>query len=132
MSESKRWWRYDPGDGRCKHRWHYDYAGHVREGRRWVAKCPKSLHSDKAEAALNTGVEYHDERDHQGHPSRIYAVIGGVVYRAMPTLAGISYHGFPERVRDLPPDKALEDAILDLAEREGTRKEVEKWFKASE
>ncbi len=125
-------WEYDAGDGRCKHLWHNDHAGYVVEGRRRVYKCPKSLHSAKAEAALNKGHEYHDERGGDDHPSRIFAVIDGVVYRAMPTRPGISYHGFPERARELPPDEKLRTAILDLAEADGSRKEVEKWFKEND
>jgi hypothetical protein len=124
-------WKYDSGDNRCKHRWHKDEAGHLMEGRRLVGKCPKSLDPVKAEDALNSGYPYFDERDGEHtFPSRIFAVIDGVVYRAMPTMPGVSYHGFPELARSLPPDDTLKAAILDLAVADGSRKEVEKWLKS--
>lgn len=121
-------WTYDPGDGRCKHRWNRNYAGHVREGKRLVGKCPKTLNHARAEAALNAGFDYFDRRGNGSHPSRIFAVIDGVVYGAMPTMPGVSYHGFPELAADLPPDPAVYHAILGLAEADGSRKEVEKWL----
>lgn len=121
-------WTYDPGDGRCKHRWNRNYAGHVPQGNRIIGKCPKNLGHPRAELALNTGFEYYDRRRSKDYPSRIFAVIDGVVYRAMPTLPGISYHGFPELASDLPPDPEVRAAILAMADIEGSRKEVEKWL----
>ena len=122
-------WTYDRGGGRCKHRWHNDYAGHERVGRRLVGKCPKSIDQDAAQSALDSGYEYFDERDKATYPSRIFAVVGGVVYRAMPTQPGVSYHGFPELAEHLPPDETLRTAILELAEADGSRRKVEKWLR---
>lgn len=124
-------WKYDSGGNRCKHRWHKGHAGHVTQGRRLVGKCPNTLTDADAEAALNAGYEYFDARDEeQTFPSRIFAVIDGVVYRAMPTVPDVSYHGFPELARDLPPDEDLKAAILELADADGSRKEVAKWLKS--
>ena len=123
-------WKYDPGVGRCKHRWNRDEAGHVWVGNRRVGKCPKSLRPEDAEAALNLGFEYFDERNtNDDYPSRIFAVVDGVVYRAMPTVPGVSYHGFPELASDLPPDPELRRGILKLADADGSRKEVERWLR---
>lgn len=100
-------------------------------GNRTVGKCPKSFTIEFAEAALNSGYEYFERRRPVGYPSRIFAVIKGTVYRAVPTLAGVSYHGFPElKPDDLPPDPAVKEAILDLAAADGSREEVEQWFKS--
>jgi hypothetical protein len=93
-----------------------------------VGKCPKSFGADQAEVALNSGFEYYGRRDDEGHPGRIFAVVGGVVYRAMPTLPGVSYHGFPELAADLPNDPVLHAAILELADSDGSREEVQEWL----
>lgn len=127
--EEKPRWTYDPGEGRVKHRWNRREAGHVRQGNRVIGKCPKDLDYETAEEALNTGYEYYSRRGGDEYPSQIYAVIDGVVYRAEPTMNGISYHGFPVLPGDIPPGREVRDAILGIAELDGSREEVAKWLR---
>lgn len=125
-------WKYDPGENpKRKHAWAKDYADHIQVGDRLVGKCPKSITNERAEQALNHGFFYFSERSSdQNYPERIFAVIDGVVYRAMPTVRGVSYHGFPERAVDLPPGREVREALLDLAEADGSRKAVARWLKS--
>lgn len=125
-------WLYEVDETR-KHKrgWKEDRADFVKAADgSLVAKCPRNLTLDQCAALLNTGVEYHSPRSRHSHPDRIYNILDKVVYRATPTIPGKSYHGFPElpeRAAELP--RNLKDRILSLAEKQGCRREVEKWMK---
>lgn len=46
--DKKSSWKYERGEGRCKHRWQYDYAGFVPGNNDAIGKCPKSITEKKA------------------------------------------------------------------------------------
>lgn len=113
-----------------KHHWTEAFAGFVDAGGERVGKCPVGISAEQAEELLNTqAVEYHNPRAPGPAPDRLYVIHEGVVYRAVPTVAGVSFHAFPdlpERLRVLP--KPLRRRIIELAERLGCREEVERWI----
>jgi len=129
---ARRTWRYQVDETRkVKHHWSNDYAGFTRDGGELVGKCPSSMTTAQAEQLLNTqGVQWRNPRlPALAWPDSIYVVDRGVVYRAVPTVAGASYHAFPElpeRLRSLP--KQLREQILLVADRLGCKKEVEEWM----
>jgi hypothetical protein len=123
-------WKYEPDDSpHPKHKGSSDQVELVQKGDEIVGLCPATITHDQAEAALNSGFQYKNERDNSAHPSRIYAVIDGVVYRATPTNPGVSYHGFPEMPEKFKPYSKLHRGIIKLAVLDGSEKEVKKWLK---
>lgn len=126
-------WLYERGeDGWFKHRWKHDYAGFVPSRKGPVGKCPKHVHSSIAQQILNEEAIVVYERQDSRFPDRFYAVYKGVVYEAVPTRPGVSYHAYPWR-GDLPGRKGLPRRVLrklrQEAERKGEKKELEKWLK---
>lgn len=126
-----RRWRYQVDEDRKrKHHWNEPRAGFVEVGGEQVGKCPVNVTLDQAERLLNEqAVPYHNPKAPGPNPDRIYVVHEGVVYRAVPTVAGVSFHGFPdspERLRSLP--KVVRRQILDLADRLGCKDQVLKWM----
>lgn len=97
MPEQRRpGWRYEPDERpKRKHGWDKNEAGFVEEDGVPVGKCPKNMSIAEAEALLNEGVPLGADGGDSA-PRRIYAIHGGVLYRAVPTNPGVSYHGFPE------------------------------------
>jgi hypothetical protein len=85
---------YDPGEHRTKHCGLSVDAQFEMNGSIKIGKCPSSLSKQVAQTLLQTGLPDPDTLEN-GHPKRIYAVYDGVVYQAVPTIPGISYHGFP-------------------------------------
>lgn len=127
-------WRYQVDEHRKrKHHWEEDYPGFIRVGGEIVGKCPKTLTTTIAEDLLNRqSVPYHNPRAPGPNPDRLYVVHEGMVYRAVPTVAGQSFHGFPElpqKLRELP--KAVRNKILSLAEELGCKESVEEWLSKS-
>jgi hypothetical protein len=126
-----RRFRYQPDEEpKRKHRWDEPRAGFVEVRGQPVAKCPAGLSNEEAERLLNEGVEYWPDRGPTEYPQRIYVVHEGVVYRAMPTVPGASYHGFPEHpkhIRSLPEDVINE--VLSLARRKNCEDEVRRWMR---
>lgn len=118
-------YKYDPGQGRTKHKWNRDEAGFKPSKRGAVGKCPKILKDDEREALLNDGVPFFDFEEDE-HPSRIYNVHNGVIYEAQPTEYGKSYHGYPWQ-GDLP--KRILHILEIRAEKAGCLKELKKWLK---
>lgn len=133
MSREKCTWLYEPGDeGRTKHRWKNDYAGFVPAKNGPVGKCPRHVTKEIAERTLNKeAIPVFDGED-STYPDKFYAVYKGVVYEAVPTRPGISYHAYSWR-GDLPGRKGLPRWLLrklrQRAERKGEVKELEKWLK---
>lgn len=114
-SIQKNTWKYDPGENpKRKHGWGEDTAGFVRfnSGKNVVGKCPHSMDQETAERLINNGIPEEDPRNEDTHPNRIYVVHEGVLYRAVPTERGKSYHGFPERPKVFDElDDELKDRI---------------------
>ena len=111
-------WLYEPDeDPKRKHHWNQNEAGFVTVGAILVGKCPSGMSIQLAQTLLDTGIEWSPSKGWiQPYPQRIYCVWDGVLYRAMPTNPGRSYHGFPEYPSGFPPgNRALRDQIVDLA-----------------
>lgn len=123
-------WQYERGEGRHKHRWKNDYAGFEPGDKGPVGKCPKSITQELATEILNQGVPYYDDPD-DPVPAKIYTVYSGVIYEAVPTMPGVSWHGYPWRGdlkgRRLLPGKILRQ-LRNQAERAGYSREFEQWL----
>lgn len=133
LSGRKHEWLYEPGDEiRLKHRWKYDYAGFQPAGKGPIGKCPKHVTREIAQRVLNEEAIPVFDGEESTFPDRFYAVYKGVVYEAVPTRPGISYHAYPWR-GDLPGRKGLprwlRRKLRQEAERKGESKELEKWLK---
>ena len=123
-------WKYETDENpKRKHHWSEDYAGFVKVGDTLVGKCPGNLSMQDCESLLNTGISWHPDRWRKNYPKRIYNIRDGVVYRATPTVGGVSYHGFPERPEQFPAE--IEPQLLQLADQLGCGNEVRKWLKES-
>lgn len=122
---------YERGEGRHKHRWNKDEAGFEPSKRGAVGKCPKSITQEVATAILAKGILYYDQPD-DAQPAKIYSVYKGVIYEAVPTTPGVSWHGYPWR-GDLPGRNTLTRKIKNrlriIAEAENYTKEHEQWLK---
>jgi hypothetical protein len=125
-------WRYERGEGRFKHRWSHDHAGFSPSGRGPVGKCPSHVTESIAEEILNTTAIPFFELEESPFPERFYAVYRGVIYEAVPTQPGVSYHAYPWR-GDLPGRPGLPRRILrrlrDQADQNDERKALEQWLK---
>lgn len=84
--------QYDPGEKRFDHKRSKGPAEFQMVDGRLKGQCPTSITNmhGLAEQLLNDGI-------YDPGTECIYNVHRGVVYRAAPTILGISYHGFPER-----------------------------------
>lgn len=124
-------WRYEPDENpKRKHRWNKNEAGFEAHDGKLVGKCPSGISAADAERLLNEqSVPYFNPRAPGPRPDRLYVVHDGVVYRATPTQAGVSFHAFPElpeRFLRLP--RSVRRAVVELAERLGCKEEVERWI----
>lgn len=120
---------YDPGQGRTKHRWNKDYAGFVSSGRGYVGKCPNTMALEKAQELLDTGFPVYDEDQ---YPEYVFNVFGGVVYVAVHTEPGKSYHGYPWRGdRGMGPGipEYVRKELAKRAAEQGESREFTKWMK---
>jgi hypothetical protein len=94
---------YDPDEAhRTKHQWDRDEAAIVVENHERVGKCPAGLKKDEAQRLLETGLRWWGRNAGKARPERVYNVREGVPYRAH--IMGRSYHGFPEKPSEIPPD----------------------------
>lgn len=134
-------WKYEPDETpKRKHAWSNDTAGFVDVHGVKVGKCPKTLTIEHIQQMLDgevEGAEVLEWRPASGWrfdcPKRLYLVYEGVVYRAMPTRPGFSYHGFPESD---DPDafpkgrrgRELKERIIAAARQQGCEAEVRKWM----
>jgi hypothetical protein len=66
-----------------------------------VGKCPKGVTRAHAESLLNSNnrLELTEPRSVGAGPDRIYVFSQGVLYRAVRTVPGRSYHAFPEHAK---------------------------------
>jgi hypothetical protein len=124
-------WSYDPGEKpKRKHGWSKDEAGFERRGRAIIGKCPKNLTNETAEDLINDGIPENDPRAGDGGPRRIYVVYDGVLYRAVATEPGKSYHGFPERPQEYDElDDDLRERIEARARQLGQLRDLRKWLR---
>lgn len=126
----KRRWRYQPDEQpKKKHGWHKAEAGFVEVAGAPVGKCPNTISNEEAERLLNAGIEVRPSRSQAAYPERIYVIHNGVLYRAVPTIRGESYHGFPERAVDFQrlPGK-VKRQILAHAKRTNQLRALRKWL----
>ena len=94
---------YEPEQNpKRKHHWPHPEPILIRIDNEWIGKCPAGVTLEEAEALLNQGVSWSPENWPHQHPKRIYLLRQGIVYRATPTIPGVSYHAFPERAGGLP------------------------------
>lgn len=122
---------YEPrpwsGRVRPKHKWNKPEAGFEhRRGGEVEGMCPSNLPEDTVLELLNQGVRFHVPGKGT-HPSAIFNIHDGVPYKAYPTNPGRSYHGFPCRRRDVPPQALAE--LMALARRKNCELEIVEWFR---
>jgi hypothetical protein len=118
--QSKRW-VYDGVAGRFKHRWGNPYPGFEQlPCGTWIGKCPSDVTTAEAEELINGGVEEWSGVGAESYPDMIFVIRGQYVYRAYPTLAGVSYHAFPDCPRQLKKlPKSIRTKIVALADAKG-------------
>jgi hypothetical protein len=123
-------WTYEPDEApKKKHRWNHSFAGFVNQRGIPVGKCPAGFSASAAAALLNRAFDPDDgRRTRRGAPLRLYAVHDGVVYRAAPTRAGASYHGFPERPRVVRSQERVLRRVREQADELGCRDALERWL----
>jgi hypothetical protein len=124
-------WRYETDETpKKKHQWSRNEAGSIEVGGAVVSKCPNDLTTQEAEEMLNAGIPWSPRNWTRDYPQRIYAVRLGVVYRATTTNPGVSYHGFPELIEKLPPDRVLREKIFELGKSQGFGAELKRWLRS--
>jgi hypothetical protein len=128
-------YRYERGEHRRKHCWNQDRAVFIQQNGHLVGKCPTSITDSIAETILNQAVAEPDPfvvpgRKPRAWPGRFYGVYKGVIYEAVPTQPGQSYHGYPWRGREgrgpLPAE--VVEQLRDLAVAQGCLDEFEDWL----
>jgi hypothetical protein len=101
----------------------------VTVGNAVIGKCPADVTREVAQQLLNEGIPFHSPR--KPHPAKIYNIYKGVVYEAVPTLPGQSYHGYPWK--KMPGRNILtNDIIRQLKEKaiaNGCLDDFQKWMK---
>lgn len=110
----------DAHDRKIKHEWKKDHAGFVpdRAGNT-EGKCPASIDIEQAEALLNDGIPDSPPDWLKGHPKYFYNIHDGVIYKAVETNPGKSYHAYPcrgPRSRDMTA--RMQRRLLEKAQRE--------------
>ena len=124
-------WIYERGEGRYKHRWKYDKAGFEPGRNGSIGKCHNSITQELATELLKQGVPFYNDANGTC-PDKIYSLYRGVIYEAVPTIPGVSWHGYPWR-GDLPGRSTLprivKKQLKDLAKKTGYSEEYEKWLK---
>ena len=127
-----RTWQYEPDENpKRKHHWDKDHAGFVKVGPNRVGKCPATMNPSDVQALLDDAIPYVSPRWSRSYPPRLYAVSGGVVYRAAPTNPGTSYHGFPEHPSTFPRGgnaRDVKNELLERATQQGCEREVRRWM----
>jgi len=123
-------WRYEPEQNpKRKHAWNRNVAGFAEFRGLRVGKCPNDVSLEEAEALLNFGIPWSPPGWENAWPNRIYIVRRGVVYRAVPTVPGVSYHAFPDTgraLRELP--NVVQTQIIERAIQLNCEHEVQKWM----
>lgn len=125
-------WLYEADEvPKRRHGWSRGHAGFVEVGAKFVGKCPAGMSQSQAQELLDDAVAFVPPRWRHPHPQRLYAVSGGVVYRATPTIPGRSYHGFPEHPTKFPRTgnaKTVKEQLLERSRQLGCEREVRQWM----
>ena len=123
-------WKYEKGEGRRKHTWDYPWAGFEPSVKGPIGKCPNTLGIKIAEELLNTGLPWFRDNEDK-YPKKIYNVHQGVIYVAVPTRPGLSYHGYPWRgdsdQRENIPIRILEE-LKTRAKEKNCESELNDWL----
>ncbi|MEX2620810.1 MAG: hypothetical protein WD250_11400 [Egibacteraceae bacterium] len=121
---------YEPDEHpKRKHRWGRDEAGFAMVRGRKVGKCPRGFSLETAQSLVNSGMPWSPQSWRHQHPKRIYVVHDGVVYRAVETVPGRSYHGFPEAPEGFPRGaRMLKEQLLRRAVEQGQEHDVKRWM----
>ncbi|CAA7618405.1 conserved hypothetical protein [Magnetospirillum sp. LM-5] len=117
---------YDSGEHRFKHCGDSDRAEVVRDGGKWIGKCPRSLTLSKAQQLLEEALPEAGEGAKDGVRA-LWSVWQGVVYQAFPNGDGRSWHGFPVRNRKHIPT-SIQRRLRDRARESGFEKEFDQWL----
>jgi hypothetical protein len=125
--DGKLAYQYERGEGRKKHCWNRPYAGFMPERRGAVGKCANTITDVVAQGLLESGLYVPSDADDVCYPDEIFNIYQGVVYVAVPTRPGESYHGYPYRGR---LTKRLYDALQARATEQNCDREFEKWSKS--
>jgi hypothetical protein len=123
-------WRYESEQNpKRKHAWGKNVAGFDEYRGVPVGKCPNNISQEDAEQLLNAGIPFSPPGWTEPWPHHIYVVHQGVVYRAVATVPGVSYHAFPDQGRNLRALPAsVRTQILTRARELRCEKEVGKWM----
>lgn len=129
MSPTAPEWIYDAGEHRVKHCSKEKDAHFVTVGNAVIGKCPADLTREVAQQLLNEGIPFLSPR--KPHPAKIYNIHKGVVYEAVPTLPGQSYHGYPWKKmpgRNILPDRIIRQ-LKEKAIANGCFDDFQQWMK---
>ncbi|WP_321891667.1 hypothetical protein [Paraburkholderia tropica] len=122
---------YDPGVHRRKHCQAAGPATFIKMGSITIGKCPSALTKQHAEELLQNGFAYPPGLPEGAHPDKVYNVFEGVIYEAVPTMPGRSYHGYPWCF--LPGRARIPECIFEAlkarAKVEGFEREFKHWTK---
>ena len=121
-------WTYERGEHRHKHCWGNNYPGFEPGARGAIGKCPSTLRDADAQLLLASGIPFY-KSEGDPYPSYIYNVYRGVIYEAVPTNPGKSYHGYPWRGRRGRIPQRILEQLRDRARVDGDEKEFKKWLK---
>lgn len=129
---NRRWFKYDEEKPKRRHAWSRSEAGFESHGGYLVGKCPRGFGHGLAERLLNEGIFETNARYSNKYPKNIYNVYNGVLYRGVPTLRGVSYHGFPVLPKDFEDlDEDLQTAIWERARKQGEEEQLKHWLRRS-
>ena len=127
-------WKYKRGgdkESRVKHRWKNDYPGFDPDCTKApVGKCPCHVTEEIAQEALNHGVPFYADEESEaagGFPDKIFGLYQGVIYEAVVTDPGQSFHAYPWR--EIPGRKSIPRRILNRLEQQLSTEEDKTTFK---
>jgi hypothetical protein len=128
-------YQYERGEHRRKHCWRNARADFVPQNGVLVGKCPNTITDIIAETILNQAVAEPDPfaiagQPPSGWPKRLYGVYKGVIYEAVPTQPGKSYHGYPWRGREGrgPLPREVVEQLRDRARTDRCLEDFEAWL----
>jgi hypothetical protein len=126
-------YKYERGEHRKKHCWNNDYADFVERDGHLLGKCPNSITDEIAATLLRSAIAEPEPFAVPGRtprPKRLYGVHRGVIYEAVPTQPGKSYHGYPWRGREGRGPLATEvvTQLRAMAAAEGYLDQFESWL----
>ncbi|MEE3624505.1 hypothetical protein UCD39_10965 [Nitrospirillum sp. BR 11752] len=95
--------------------------------------CPSTIKLDTAAEILRDGIPYSPQGWSKSHPKWVFNIYEGAVYKAVETVPGASYHGFPcpgPRTHPRKPDmpKLIKDKLFERARERDCLADIEAWF----